>query len=437
MHFEAKEQPFMNGKFDLKILSTIGFGLILSSISINAFASNTQTFINNVSGAGNAYAGTTVVTDDASVQYYNPAGLTSIGQQLVVGGAIVTQRATFRGTTLLKEADLSQSGKATDLVIAGIPVIYYSLPLSCRIVTGFGISALGGAGQSFPDHSILRYTSTKTMIGIINAGPSLGYKLSDTISLGVGLDANYITTELNSMAPPIEPGAPDSKILNSADAVGYGWHAGILYAITPATKVGLAYRSRVNFHLGGESQYILNPGAPVKTEFTSSHFKFHTAFAPTTSLGASHDINRHWVIMGGIDYTQWSILKTTKVSNIATPLGPYNYQFPLNYHDTWRYSAAVNYRGIDRWILRMGGSYDQDASDHSILSADNVATTNVFLLGLGARYQFTKDISMDLGYSHYFFQKININYNSSQFQQVGTFAFTQANLYGVQLNVNI
>ena len=101
--------------------------------------------------------------------------------------------------------------------------------------------------------------------------------------------------------------------------------------------------------------------------------------------------------MGGFDYTQWSMLKTLNIYNIATPAGAMDMQFPLNFHDTWRFSAAANYKGIEKWVLRSRcGCYDQDSSDHRVLSADNVATTNVFLLGLGARYFYTKAISIDM-----------------------------------------
>ena len=153
---------------------------------------------------------------------------------MVIGGALLGQRSTFRGTTVLKPFDYSQTGKASADVLSQIPVFYYLWPLGCRYAVGIGFSALGGAGQTFTDRSILRYTSTKTMIGIANMGPSFAYQVNNQASVGLGLDVNYITTDLNSMAPTATPGVtPDSKLFNTAKALGYGWHAGLLYLITP------------------------------------------------------------------------------------------------------------------------------------------------------------------------------------------------------------
>lgn len=421
-----------------KKMLLISLGIPIFSVSLDLHAANSQGFINNISGAGNAFAAGAAVTDDASVQYYNPAGLTYIThQQLVNGIAIGTAIKTFKGTTLLKPIHFTQTGTATAYVLGVIPFAYYALPLSKRFVMGFGMSAVGGTGQVYPDNSILRYTSTKSFVGIIDLSPSLGIKITNTLSAGLGFDVNYIFGNLNTMAPSGPPGSPDSKILTAASVVGYGYHLGLLYEVTPCTKIGAAYRSRVNFAMKGSSDYIVNPGSRLITDFTTNNFKFHTAFAPSTNVSVYHKITPRWAVMGGVDYTEWSILKTATLNNVASPRGPISGTSILNYSDTWRFSAAVNYKATDKWLLRMGAFYDQDPSDHKLISAEGVTNSNVILTAIGARYQVTKDTSMDMAYGYYFYRKVNIGHYTPISQEVGIQETKNSHLFGVQLNVNI
>lgn len=400
------------------------------------FAANTQTFINNVSGLGNAFAATAVVTDDASVQYYNPAGLSYITQQQIVLGAVLAnQTKEFVGTTNFFPTHVMQSGSASAHAFSEIPFFYYSLPINDQFTFGFGFSAFGGTGQNFSDYSILRYTSTKELIAIADIGPALAYKIVDQVSIGLGLDVDYLFTKLNVMAPTGGPGSPDAKVLNNAGNFGYGWHAGIIYAFRPDTKIGLAYRSQIIIRPTGTSTYLLQ--GRVKEAFITSDYHFANKLAPATTVSLSHQFDRHWTLMGGFDFTQWGVINSVTISNVASPLGPITAKQILNYRNTWRLSAAVNYQTDGKWLLRTGVYYDQDPTNHNHLQADNVPSPDFFFFAVGARYQAHKCFSIDMGYARAVIQDTNIGIRTNLFAQNGILHTTDSNELGVQFNFGI
>lgn len=405
----------------------------------NTYAANTQSFLNSVSSIGNAVAADVANVSDASIQFFNPAGLSFLEkQQIVAGAGLAVGKRTFNGVTTFVPTAYTQSGKASANLLYGTPFAYYNLPINDnRFAFGLGLAAYGGSGQVFPDSSILRYTSTKSQVVIVEGGPALSYRLNDRFSFGLGAEVSYLYTELNAMAPTGLPGSPDAKLFNSGGDFGYGVRGGFMFVPTPATKIGFAYRSRINYTPDGSSTYVVNPGTPLKTEFNTSTFHYHTLSAPTTSLGIYQNVVPGWVVMGGLDYTQWSQVRSVTLYNVAQPGGAIDAYSPLYYRDTWRVSGAVNYQATPTWLLKMGAFYDQDPTNHQIGSADAVPNTNQIFLGLGARYEPTKTFSLDLGYGHYFAQSINIGYNTPVFQQVGTYHVTNGNIVGVQGNFNL
>jgi long-chain fatty acid transport protein len=422
----------------IKRVALISSLSLLTGISSNAMAAYSDSFAHNASGLGYSYVGTEAITEDASYQFYNPAILTSFTQQQFnIGGLYAAEKKTFNGSTSYVPYAINQSGTASASGSVEVPFFYYVLPFQKRFAFGLGISAIGGTGQVYPDNSILRYTSTRSFFGIVSASPALAAAVCDNFSVGAGLDVNYIWTQLNSMASSYPPGGADSKIQNSANNIGYGWHAGILYKLSPATRIGLAYRSKVNFNPSGDSEYILNPGTELKTEFTTNNFNYAIATAPITSLSLYHSFNDKWALMTGVSYTQWSLLHAVTFYNIATPIGALNLPAQLNFHNTWFFGVAGNYQATEKWLLKAGIAYDQDQSDHRVQLAESVVTPIMVRVAFGARYQANKDASIDMGYSHSFYQNTNIGYTSAVNTQSGTLKVYDANVVGIQLNYNV
>ncbi len=81
------------------ILKNIALLLLTTGCTTPVMAASYQIWTQDAASVGNYHAGRAAIADDASTNFYNPAGLIRIhNQQLVAGGTPTTSDMRFRGT---------------------------------------------------------------------------------------------------------------------------------------------------------------------------------------------------------------------------------------------------------------------------------------------------------------------------------------------------
>jgi len=158
-----------------------------------------------------------------------------------------------------------------------------------------------------------------------------------------------------------------------------------------------------------------------------------------------HDVNERLALMGSAHYTQWSTIKTLVLHNALSaktpenPSGLIDANLPQNFRNTWRFAVGANYKLSPKWMLRAGVGYDQTPTtdnDRSLRLPD----ANRTLLAFGTRYQATKTVGIDVGYTHIFFKDANLNYTSasgdSATHNVGV-SKNSADVIGAQITWNL
>src|SRR5579872_1673108 len=150
----------------LKTFLVIGASTLIGLAGANANAAGSELFFDNVSGMGNAYSGKAAVADDASTEYFNPAGLTYIKQQEIVLGDIQGRfNGKFTGSTTFNIppfVTIPQTGFANgSATVAPFPFFYYARPIADKFFFGFGILTPTGIGISVPEDTIVRYVATR------------------------------------------------------------------------------------------------------------------------------------------------------------------------------------------------------------------------------------------------------------------------------------
>ena len=106
-----------------------------------------------------------------------------------------------------------------------------------------------------------------------------------------------------------------------------------------------------------------------------------------------------------MSWTGWSTLKTL---NVVRTNGALLSTTPLEWKDTWRFSAGANYHYNSDWTFRFGISYDQSPvpdADRSPRVPDNDRTW----LALGAQYRMSKQLAIDAGYAYIFVKDSSVN----------------------------
>lgn len=392
------------------------FSTLVACLPFSAAASGTYIPLQSVADLGNSFAGNAANgADDASTNYTNPAGLVMIhNKQLVIAGSLLASSTEFNGRAGSSGifAPYMQSGSANSDTAGIIPAFHFAYPISDDLVAGVSLHSPYGLGVDYGDSSIVRYNVGDAFSASSELSPSLAYKFNNHLSFGAGPDLLYLSLK-ESYAAYLVPFSTDDGAVNlGVKGVGYGWHAGVMYQFNPDTRLGLVYHSQIAETLRGYNDFIVNNG-PLAGYYTSDSLKAKITLPPLTNLSFYHQFyNSPWALLGSVEYAQWDVYKNETIYNSASPMGLVPLaNIPRNWRNTWRFGLATNYQLTSKWLLRLGGNYEQSPTrddTRDVIFPDS----NHFTLGLGARYLLSKDVKIDFGYVHIFYKNAPINYTS-------------------------
>jgi long-chain fatty acid transport protein len=100
----------------------------------------------------------------------------------------------------------------------------------------------------------------------------------------------------------------------SIDGDAWGFNAGVLFDVLPATRVGIHYRSSLDYEMTGNTSFTNVPaafaGIPALAAATSNgDVKLDIKTPATLSFSAAHSANDRLQLLGDITWTQWSKIK--------------------------------------------------------------------------------------------------------------------------------
>ena len=356
----------------------------------------------SASGLGNAFAGGAASAEDASTVFFNPAGMTRLsGSQLSLVLHAIKPTAEFSNTASVAAAGRPLGGNGGD---AGnwtpVPNFYYVTELSQNLRAGLGISSPFGLKTEYDPSWMGRFQAIKSDLKTININPALAYKINDQLSVGAGLNAQYISAELTNA---VYLGAgPEGQAKVKGDDWSVGYNLGVLYELNPATRFGLAYRSDVRHKLEGDVTFtgVPAPNGPISAEIT---------LPETVSLSGFHQINPQWAMMGDITWTRWNRFQELRiVRNTGITVGQPTIE---NWDDTYRFALGASYQQSKQLKLRGGIAYDQSPVSDAYRTA-RIPDADRTWLTVGATYQLSAKSSMDFGYAHIFVANATININN-------------------------
>lgn len=373
----------------------------------------------SVRGLGTAYAGGAAAADDASTVMYNPAGLARLTGSQVVGGVhLVLPSARFRneGSSHVTGQPLTggDGGNAGSAIV--VPNLYYSGELSERIKVGLGLFSPYGLSTEYDSDWVGRYHSIKSDLISFNINPALALVVTDRLSVGFGLNAQYIDAELSNAidfgtifsslgAAGMAPQQNDGYVTFKGDSWSWGYNVGVLYQFNSRTRAGAAYRSSIDHTLEGDAEFAGVPSGNPTGRFLDSKVKADVRTPDTASLSLWHSFSDTLAAVADATWTNWSVLDELRIEfdNPAEDDAVTTFRW----EDTFRYSLGVIYHPMP-WIFRAGVAYDEspvsDAGHRTPRIPDNDRTW----IACGVGYRWSKAVSLEFGYAHLFVKDAEI-----------------------------
>jgi len=389
------------------LLSTAA-GVIAATSAANAggFAVREQ----STSSQGASFAGS-AAGGDLSSMFWNPAALgASEGTNMESHAAIFFGRSNLEadapgaGSGVLNNAlgglvNPSSGDIAEDAVI---PSSYFGMQLSPDFWVGMGINSPFGLVTKPADRDWMGSTiARKSKIFTINANPNVAYQIMPGVTIGAGLQVQYMQGQLKFATAAFPGGSPSASF--DGDDVGFGATAGIYLNPMEGTQIGLGYRSQIKHTLKGDFGVVggsLLPG-----------------FLPA-SVGASADITTPDVVtfsirqavspsmrlMGTFEWTNWSTFDSLTLSN-AAPVNAASATIPANWHDAWFASVGAEYDVSHALTVRAGVAYEESPIQNDTERLTPVPDSDRVWVSAGATYKLNHHTTLDFAYTHVFVEK--------------------------------
>lgn len=439
-----------------RILLTVS-AMGLGCVQMPAFAGAFQLWEQDGASVGSYHAGRAAIAEDASTAYYNPAGLIRIkNQQFVLGLDPVITDIRFRGTVQLFDTnDLPPPSTAPlPVTVQGgefdlIPDLHYAAPINDHFAFGLSVVAPFGLATDYGRDTMARYVSTRTALEVVDIAPSLGFTVTDRLSLGFGFDVEHASAEFDLYAGEVTsdgdvPTNMNTSSKNQGKSWGYGYHLGALYQLSEKTRFGVGYQSKITQHLRGSSNFS-GPLAVDNVFQSSDNLKSDITFPATTSLSLFHSVNPAWDVMSTISYTQWNVIENIVLVNASGMRDTENVDditviVPQHFHNTWNFSFGGNYHVNEQWLVRSGIGFDQSPSQDAYRNLA-MPDSDRIAIALGTHFQATKTLAFDLGWTHLFAMNTRINNNNQAVGDQNTITngsiTANADVFGFQVKWDI
>lgn len=236
-----------------------------------------------------------------------------------------------------------------------------------NIAVGVGVVSPFGVLYRYPNDAPFATAVTRQSLPLMDIKPSLAYKLSNQLSVGIGADiytfagfwgSGQAETHFTSSGGPGLPVFGTSMEINGTDTAA-GFNVSLLYTPLrnsdgrPLVNVGLVYRSQATLHLNG--QFLANG---VRVADASTTLVLPQVFTGGMALWPVRDGSHEWKLEVDIDYTVWKSVRNldASLSNGTT------IQFPQNWRSTYTVMVGTEYKWLQpallpHWEVALRGGY--------------------------------------------------------------------------------
>lgn len=328
-------------------------------------------------GMASAFVGQ---ADDPSATWYNPAGVTQLDGTWIAGGAVAIYPTLTHENNTVNPGTTDVSNRTVHLPIHlfGTQKLDDKKSLSIGITNPFGLST------DWATTSSTAAVATYTTLVTTNVNPNISFKMSDDLSLAVGLDYLTIRATLETVASRV-----------SGDGAGWGLNAAALYTASDQLNLGLSYRSRTKVDIDGEATFLGTTG-PASTSIT---------FPDIIQFGGSYKASDDLLCNVDLEYTMWSTYDRIVIDTTILP-APFRTQ-EKQWDDTWVLRLGAQYKLSDVWKVRAGYLYDQTPVPEEYFET-RTPDSDRNGLSIGAGYA-KGNITVDASYLYLKFKNRTIN----------------------------
>lgn len=386
-------------------------------------------------------------------QYYNPAGLIRVDRPTFnVGMSGVQQNVRFARAQ--GDADEPYAEVRNQAAPFAVPQLGFATPLiPGKLAFAFGFVSPFAPSSDYDPDGAQRYSIIESGVYQFSIGPSIAYQPKSWITLGLGLQYQYLQANQKLKITTTGQENPSGDVLvdvNVSDNFTPNFNAGLLIEPDPHVAIGLAVQPGTRFKARGRmgidftgnvlenllEQPTYQDGRCDPATDTNCTDADGVTLATNIPLVlrfgvAVRPIPDKLEIEAAVVWQQWSTVSDLVVEEvdvtINSPLGetPVDDTFVIGqtFRDVYSLRLGAEYRVIPELSLRIGGFYEPSA-----ITAQNVSVslvdTNKWQIGGGGTVLLA-DERFKIDFAAAFLQFQTLDITDSNARQVNAGVFNQ------------
>ena len=346
------------------------------------------------SAMSNAFA---AQADDPSALHYNPAGMTQLqGLQLMAGALIAGGSTDFTSPTGVtvrgdRHGTVAWPPPAHTFITANLKDL--GLTALGDLSAGIGLTVPFGSLTRWPNDGPFRTATTFSTLPLLDIKPTLAYKVTENVSLGLGADIYTFTglvgeghAERQSEWPGGLGIPAGSKVELSGKDTAAGFNASLLYTALrnadgrPLANIGIVYRSQATLHLTGG--LLANRG---KVSDARATLVLPQVITGAIAIWPVRTSEREWKLEMDVDYVGWKSVRNLDVTleNGATIAQPQNWR------STYAVMLGTEYKWLAlesllNWEMALRGGYTNQQTQMPDLTFDpGIPSSDLHVVGGG------------------------------------------------------
>ena len=322
--------------------------------------------------------------DDATAVFVNPANLLDLeSNSILIAPALID---------IDRDVDADWGGSAGTIenlkVLGGL---FAAFPgASDKFAWGIGISAPYGQSVVYEKDFAFKYLAPHfTELMLVSVSPTIAYKISDSFSIGVGLDLMWSRLRLRQSYPwqlvTGDPSSADGDMYFKAKGTAVGGIVAVNWDINPDNRISFTYRPAFDVSYKGDFWIDNLPSfAPALGVTENSDFRTKIDYPAIWTLGYGVELGEKWRLGIDVEHLEWSNFKTLELDVDNNSVLFPSTTLPQYWKDTWTYGIAGDYKASELWTFR-GGYWFIETPIPTATLAPNIPEADINVWSVSAR----------------------------------------------------
>lgn len=372
------------------------FAALMACLAQTAYAGGLYLYETGIPDVSTAFAGVAARAEDASTAFSNPAGMTRLtGTQMLVGIQPLIINSEFdpgTGTT----TGGGDGGNAGGIMPAGGSYFVFDTSDTCKV--GLALNSFAGLGLDYDDDWVGRYYVQNTVLTTFALSPSIGFRVSDKLSLGAAVHFVYGSTETKVAVNNVLNSLPDGSMKIEDSTFGIGGRLGMLVEPRDDLRIGLVYQTPIQLDFSDSPDFEnLGPGLAFLAPRALDNLDMSMTLPQQVMASVMFQATDRLDLMANIGWQDWSEFGQDIVT--VHTAGQNELTTNIDYDDTWHFAVGTRYALTPQWRVSAGVAYDSSMADDDTRSP-TLPVDRTWRYAGGVHYAWSNDLKLDLGYEY-------------------------------------